>query len=315
MSFAALGVLLALAVFATATGLASVLAWSCAARVTSAGSRHPARRAGRLFALRVFPALLGLALAVGLALPAYLRFEPRSGAETPGLVLVLLALAGGLAIAWGLRRALGSWWATRRLLHRWLGEGRLLALPDAPAPAYCIRDPFPVVSVAGILRPRLFLAEQLLERLSKPELAAVLAHEAGHLAARDNLKRLAMRLAPALPWPAAARRLEEGWEQASEEASDAHAGDPLELAAALVKTARLAPAGSSIEAAAAALHRGGSLARRVRLLAEGPAIAPAGCSWWWRFSGVALAGVAALLWSPGVLSASHRLLEWLVHLT
>jgi Zn-dependent protease with chaperone function len=91
-----------------------------------------------------------------------------------------------------------------RLGRRWLREGRPLELPGAPAAAYRIRDPFPVVSVVGILRSRLFVAEQVVERLSKSELEAVLAHEAGHLAAHDNLKRLALRLAPTLP-PAGAR--------------------------------------------------------------------------------------------------------------
>lgn len=316
MSFALLGACAVLAVFATATGLAAVLAWPLAGRLLDAGSRHPAWRARRLFALRVLPALLGLALAVGLALPAYLLFEPPNASETPGLVLVLLTLAGALAIASGMHRALIGWWGSRRLGRRWLREGRPLELPGAPAAAYRIRDPFPVVSVVGILRSRLFVAEQVVERLSKPELAAVLAHEAGHLAAHDNLKRLALRLAPVLPWPAAARRLEEAWEQAAEEACDAQAGSALELAAALLKTARLAPAGSRLEVPAATFHRGGSLARRIRLLTERPEMAPASSSRGLRLSGIGLAGAVALglVWAPSVLAGVHRLLECLVRL-
>jgi hypothetical protein len=90
-----------------------------------------------------------------------------------------------------LRRSVGDFRATRRLRRLWEQEGRALPLPGSPAPAYAIRHPFPVVSVVGVLRPRLYVAEQVLERLSPSELRAVVAHEAGHLASLDNLKRLA----------------------------------------------------------------------------------------------------------------------------
>jgi len=303
----------ALGVFAGVTGLASLVAWAVAGR-WAAGSRDAARTARRLFALRVLPSLMGLVLASGLALPAFLLFEPRGTLETPGWTVTVLAVAGAIGIAAGLRRGIGDWWATRRLRSQWMRGGRPLTLAGAPAPAYGIRHPFPVVSVVGILHPRLFVAEQVLEALSEPELAAVLAHETGHVAAQDNLKRIALRLAPAVPWLQAARRLEERWEQATEEAADERTCAGLELAAALVKTARLASAGSRIDVPAAALHRGGALARRVRRLIEAPEAVPPSSGpggWMW---GIGLAAAAGLAWSPLLLASVHALLEHLVHL-
>jgi len=312
VSFALLAASAALGTFAGVTALGSLVARALAGRVGD-GDRDPAGSARRLFALRTLPSLLGLASACGVALPAFVLYEPRGALEAPGWTFVLLAIAGAVAIAGGLRRALRDWWATRRLRREWTRQGAPLTLAGAPAPAYRIRHPFPVVTVVGILRPRLFVAEQVIERLSGPELAAVLAHEQGHVSARDNLKRIALRLAPAL-WAPEARRLEERWEQAAEEAADDGGG--LELAAALVKTARLASAGSRIDVPAAAFHRGGALARRVRRLTEARPSAPGPPRSRGAISWIVLAAavVGALAWSLASLAPVHGLIERVVHL-
>jgi hypothetical protein len=319
VSFALWTACACLATFAVAAGLVSLAVWAAERAAGDAGSGDPRRHGRRLLALRVLPALVGAVVAAGVTLPAFLVFEPRDAAETAGLTFSLLVLAGLRAIVQGLARGTTDWRESRRLHRSWMKEGRPLALADAPVPAYRIRHPFPVVSIVGILRPRLFVAEQVLERLTPAELRAVLAHEAGHVRAADNLKRLLVRLCPALPSRSAARRLEERWEQAAEEAADARAGDSLELAAALVKTARLAPVGTRIELPVASFHKGSALARRVRRLtqtvatgaeASPPATPRPG------LGALALAGalLVAAAAGPQVLPLAHRVLEALVRL-
>jgi Zn-dependent protease with chaperone function len=103
-----------------------------------------------------------------------------------------------------------------------------------------------VLALVGVWRPRLFIADKLLTALSPAELNAALAHESGHLAAHDNSKRAWMRACrDALTLVPCGRALDRAWDAATEEAADEYATchDPnlaLDLAAALVKIARLA---------------------------------------------------------------------------
>src|SRR5919202_1119057 len=102
----------------------------------------------------------------------------------------------------------------------------------------------------GTLRPRLFIAQQLFAALTEAELRAALAHECGHLATRDNLKRAVLRACrDVLTIVPAGRTLDRAWDESTEAAADEHAARDggaaaaLDLAAALVKIARLAPPG------------------------------------------------------------------------
>jgi hypothetical protein len=76
------------------------------------------------------------------------------------------------------------------------------------------------------------------------------AHENGHLAARDNLKRgLLLACRDALLIIPSGRLLDKAWSEASEEAADENAaragnGVALDLASALVKIARRIPQGA-----------------------------------------------------------------------
>ena len=97
----------------------------------------------------------------------------------------------------------------------------------------------------------------------------MLAHEAWHVRAGDNVKRWLMACAPTIGFRPLAGRLEREWEEAMEIEADRGAGGALELASALVKTARLAPAGADLRVPAAAFHGGGSIARRIDRLVRG----------------------------------------------
>ena len=180
-----------------------------------------------------------------------------------------------------------------------------------PLPAFAIEDPFPVVAVVGVFRPRLFVAERVLRECSRSEVAAMIAHECAHVSAGDNLRRLLIRLSPDVFM---GRRLDRLWSGAAEEAADARAagddlGARLDLADALIHVARLAvPTAPPL---ASAFYLGGSIDERVRRLVEPPvdvAVSP------WRR--LALSGAIALLVAATVLAAPvlHGIMEQAVRL-
>jgi Zn-dependent protease with chaperone function len=279
MMFAVLGGSVALAAFAAVTLLASAfLAAVWPALAGLAGRTPPASRARLLYALRTLPAAMGVLAATALASRAWLGFEPRHAPESLGAPLAAAAAVGLLLLGLGAGRAWRSWRAGRDLARRWMADGVSVRLPGVPLPSYRIRDPWPVVCVVGTLRPRLFVAETVLASCTSDEVASVLAHESGHVSARDNLKRLLLKLLPdVVAWLPSGRALEKAWEGASEAAADARAagarpGAALDLAAALVRVARLAQSGVWVELPARALLDDTSVAPRVqRLLEDEPA--------------------------------------------
>ena len=171
--------------------------------------------------------------------------SPAGSAETAGPVLVALAAAGAALVLGRAGAALLDLWRTSRLARRWSAAGRPLA--GLPFPATRFAHEFPVAAVFGLRRGRLFLADGLLRALSPEELDGVVAHEAAHRAARDNLKRLLLRASPdllALSGPGA--RLRQAFEEAAESEADDRACarvSPLVLARALLKVAALVPPG------------------------------------------------------------------------
>jgi Zn-dependent protease with chaperone function len=268
VSFAALGLFLLLAVHFVVSSALSLLVNLAVPRIVAAREGDPQRRASVLLGLGLLPALGGLAAAVGLALPAWLVHEPRGGGESAGPVLAALAAGGAVLVLGRAGAALLGQWRTLRLARRWAARGR--PLPGLPLPATRFGDAFPVAAVVGVARARLYVADRLLAALSPAELAAVIAHEEAHHAARDNLKRLLLRGSPdLLALSGGGARLREAFEAASEAAADARASayvPPLVLARALLKVALLVPPGERLEASLAAFHRDGTLDARVRSL-------------------------------------------------
>jgi hypothetical protein len=324
LSFAALGLLLLLAVHLVVSAALSLPVALALPWVEARARRSPPhRRASTLFFLGLLPALGGLVAALGLALPAWLVHEPRGTGETAGPALVALAVAGAALVAGRAGAALLDHWRTSRLVRRWSADGRPVA--GLPFPATRFAHEFPVAAVFGLARARLFLAERLLCALSREELDGVIAHEAAHHAARDNARRLLLRASPdllALTGPGA--RLRQAFEEAAEAAADRRACDhvsPLVLARALLKVASLVPPGQRLDASVAALHRDGSLSARVRALVaahDRAGTRPARCdpsAGDGPAEGLAVA-VLAVLATAGAASLGpvHGLLEALVHL-
>jgi Zn-dependent protease with chaperone function len=279
-------------------------------------------RAWTLLALRMLPGAGALALALAVVLPAFLLFEPRVSAERLTPALALLLLAAGALVAAGLVRGLRAGLATRSFL-RALGvrSVRLAHLP-IPVPVYRVSTALPLVALVGVVRPRLYVSERVLGALSARELRAVLEHEAAHLAARDNLKRMLMRLTPDLvAFAPAARQIEDGWCAAAEEQADRHAAGPggsraLDLAASLVKAARMMGARPAHALPASNFCDGSRIALRVaRLVEDPPADRPerAGASKL-LFATVSLAGGLVVAHAAPVLWTTYEIVEAAVRL-
>jgi Zn-dependent protease with chaperone function len=187
-----------------------------------------------------------------------------------------------------------------------------------------------VIAVVGTVRPRVFIASQIFQSLTKEELSAALEHEAGHILARDNLKRGLMRACrDTLLLVPCGRLLDNAWKEASEAAADEHAARrgsnaALDLASALVKIARMIPQGAKpgMPAVAALLvglaghNEAGSVAHRVRRLSQyadatscrsrssSLARAPVGIAF-----GLIILLIGLTINEPHVLAVVHSLIE------
>jgi Zn-dependent protease with chaperone function len=317
-----LGLAVVLATHVVVSALASLLVagWHRVARARLA-RLAPGARARRLLRLALAPSASGLSSAA-LAGMAWLSFEPRSTAETPGPVLVALGLLGlGVVVLRG-GSAASDCARTARFVASFRLAGR--ELRGLSLSATRAAHPFPVAALAGVWRSRLLLSEQVLAALSADELDAVVAHELAHRDAWDNLKRLLLAASPdPLALTRSGRRLRSEFLEAAEAAADARACarvSPTVLARAVLKVARLLPPGGRLEAAVAGFHHEGCLAARVQALVEGPELAsPKRAS----SHGVArlavVIGLAAVLAGAvagpqSILAALHAALERLVHL-
>lgn len=328
-----LGLSLALAAlfaFHAAASAAAAGLWCLVRRRT--GGWTAAGRAQLIFALRALPALLSLAVVSALVLPAYLAYEPRHSHERIGIELGSLVALSAFGLALALRRGLGSWLATRRLVRGWLRYAEPVRFEGACIPAYRIEHPFPVVALVGALNPRLFVAARVLDALTPTELRAAVAHECGHLSARDNLKRALVRACrDALPLVPAGRALDRAWAEEAERAADEYAARSggraaLDLASALVKIARLAPAGARPAAYASSFiidEDDTGVAPRVRRLARlaSSGVAQPPCDrgrrltrLLWLGASACFAALALASSQDQVLLAAHRLIEQSVRL-
>ena len=249
--YESLGICLVLAALLSINAFVSLLAaagWRLLSPPTRGWSAHT--RARILFAMRVGPPALALISVTGLLIPSYLVYEPYSTTEIVGYKLAALALVSAIGVTFALWRGLKSWLATRKLLSAWLEGAEQIRIPQVNIPAFRIKHPFPVIAVVGSVRPRLFVAGRVLDSLSEEEMRAAIAHEYGHLAARDNLKRILMRTCrDMLTMVPCGRSIDRAWAENAEAAADESAASrgsvvALNLASALIEIARMVPAGA-----------------------------------------------------------------------
>jgi len=248
--FELLGLSLLLAALLTFNSLATFAIaglWRLLGRATD--NWTAAARARLLFSLRILPPVLAFLTVSLLLVPSYLAYEPRHAAETVSFKLGLLAIFSATGIAVSVYRGIGTHRATANLTSDWLRQGKPIKIPGIDIRSYEINHAFPLIGIVGFLRPRLFIASQVLQVLTPEEISAAVAHENGHLTARDNLKRgLLQACRDALLIIPCGRLLDRSWSEASEEAADENAarqgnGVALDLASALVKIARIIPLG------------------------------------------------------------------------
>lgn len=159
-------------------------------------------------------------------------------------------------------------------LPGWLGRVRALGrLPwsggAAAGAVVQTRLSHPTALLVGWLRPVVVVDSRLWGALSPAARGAVLAHERGHLARRDPLVLMALRVLGLAAPRGAAVALARAWLDHAEDRADALAvcavGDPLVVAEALLRCARL----GAPPAAVAVGWGGGSLERRVERLLGG----------------------------------------------
>jgi Zn-dependent protease with chaperone function len=319
---------LLLAINATATMMAAGFGRVCRPLLRKCSART---RAEILFVMRIGPPVLAIVAIVAFMIPSYLIYEPHASGESVswklGLLATLSAIGVGLAIARGIR----TWLATRRLLKDWLANSTQIELEAISVPTFVLQHSFPIIAVVGAIRPRLFIADHVLESLSAEELAAAVSHECGHLAAHDNFKRSVMRVSrAALLLIPCGRSLDRAWSEASESAADEYAAQQsslvaLNLASALVRIARMIPSGQrqEIPAAVSTFLAGDDspgvkvrVRRLVELAATDPRLLVSNASIVrfvpWLVLGVFVVAGVTIESRPHVLAAVHHLVENIV---
>lgn len=246
-------------------------------------------------------------------------------AELPvyaGLLLLAAAWVG-----WAVWQAIQPSLAVRRLSLVSVGGERRARLDEAlarvapPAPVHLVEGPAGVAVTVGFLRPRILLSVDVLDALDTEQLAGVLAHEAAHVRGHDALRGLAIRFAGALtPFGGVSCRAERAYELDREILCDddavARGIDPLALADALVRVARLRPLALGQPAATGTHDIDRAVRTRVHLLlgqagprvsdTPGRALAAAGL--------VVLVATALPHAAFGLLVSVHCGVEALVHL-
>ena len=168
------------------------------------------------------------------------------------------AIAAGLVLglvgsgAWAGGRSLLAWWRTRRLLAhsvsycpgRWSTlDAALATLPPGPWRLRTLSTTHPVACTVGLWRPQIVLSADLVAALTPAELGAVIGHEWGHVCRRDPLRLALLQFCSTALWflpiiRAFTHDSTRAMEDAADDSAVALTQAPLELAAALVKTAK-----------------------------------------------------------------------------
>jgi Zn-dependent protease with chaperone function len=294
------------------------LAVSCAWRkVWLYSQRYPVRRsADLLFGMRLFPLTAAAAVTVAFTVPSFVLLEPRSIDEPIGIAPLLLGLCGLLLAAFGVFSAVRAVRTASRAIAAWMSEAKLLE-SRGKVPVVRISRVVPALAAAGILKPRILMSGAAEFLLTERELQTAVRHELAHVRRRDNLKKLLLRL---VGFPGMAG-LEAAWLEATELAADDaavfNAGEALDLAAALIKLSRLAPAEVQVDLTAALVHSPVAVmnVRVERLIAwsEERRVPTRRGYFPWCAAGAALALVAGFALTYGaLLTRVHTATEWLV---
>jgi Zn-dependent protease with chaperone function len=275
--------LAAYAMLNIAGSIAVAMAWR--SRLAFWQHESPVTRARRLLWLRALVPLASITIALGIVTPAFAIFEPERPSEMAGPLVIVLALVASMQMAISIWIAIASALRTRAAARTWLRNSETLAVdPPAGLPAYAIDSMAPIVALVGVFRPKLIAARTVVDVCTTGELAAIVAHERGHMHSRDNLKRWLMTCLPdTLRWTPIHHQIVAAWHDAAEDAADdaATPGDAasrVDLAALLIKIARLTPEPVWPAATVSPFVEPRGLNRRVRRLLAGEAVVAVGAT-------------------------------------
>src|SRR5436190_8483888 len=212
-------ILAALMLLNAGASLVTALLWRMLAPLVAPWSART--RSDLLFTMRLAAPAFATVAVLLFVIPSYLDYEPRATTEVVSKKLGALALLSLASIAFAVWRTIRSARATTALRKQWLSKAEQICMPGIDVPAFRIPHHFPIIAIVGTFRPKLFIADNVLSSLSKDEMAAAIAHECGHLAARDNLKRTLLRLCrDSLLLVPFGRTVERLWAENAESAAD-----------------------------------------------------------------------------------------------
>ncbi|MGO9865921.1 MAG: M56 family metallopeptidase [Terriglobales bacterium] len=317
MIFAARGLLVSLAFFATVYCPLSLLALLIWRRLVRMGLSS----ANFLFGLRIFSFTVSIAATVFFAFPSFWLME-RATLDEDAATFVLAACSLVILSA-GLSRLLKAQARTTSAVTNWsmgsrsmgsksMGPANAGSEPRTPAPSMSAANGAPAMILAGIRRPKVMVSDMAATVLSDDEMRMAVRHELGHMRSCDNLKKA---LISAIPFPGMSG-LENAWREAAELAADdaavANRQDALDLASALIKLSRSSKQWSEPALASGFVSGWSSIGLRVkRLLEWRMARRRLQRSWPWTLLLIAI--IAAVAGNYGAtLVLTHRLTEFLV---
>jgi Zn-dependent protease with chaperone function len=252
--FAARGIAVSFSMFFLLYGGLSVVVATLWTKIRLHSERYPAWHcADLLFAIRMLPLAISLAVTFTFTVPSFMLLEPHVIREPVGAMPLVLGLGGLILLLLGILNATAAVVAASRTIATWVGDG-LLVKEGSSVPVLRISRVVPALTAAGIFRPQVLMSAAVEVVLNASELRSALRHELAHVRRRDNLKKLLLRLV-VFPGMAA---LEGAWLEAMEIAADdaavSTASEALDLAAALVKLSRLATPPSAPDIATTLIH-------------------------------------------------------------
>ncbi len=307
---------LSLASFFVLHSLLSLSIVAVAPRIARAARRmRPDAAARLLFRLRMIPCALSFLLVAGLVIPSFVMLEPESENEAVGALCIVAAILGSVLLIVPTARALRAGLASVRLGRAWRIAGRRVRIAEAPAPVYVINEDRPVLALHGIVSPLILISSGTLGALSPELLAAAMRHESAHLSSHDNLRKLALILAPGMfPFVHGFGSLERNWAQAAEWAADdraaaGSAASAVALAEALVRIARMSDGPGLPLLTTSLLSRCAEFAFRVERLLEPQRTQSVGWIPGVSILMVVMLAAAALLLRYDAFHAVHQLLE------
>jgi beta-lactamase regulating signal transducer with metallopeptidase domain len=201
------------------------------------------RAADLLFALRIAPFVVSAGVTLVFAVPSFLLLEPRAIDEQMSGLSIGLGVSGIAVVLVGIWRATAALVKSWRAIARWSNQARVIESDPirslSAMPVLRISASAPPLTVAGILRPSVWLSRAAAFALTKQELETALRHEMVHVRRWDNLRKLALQFV-AFP---GMTELEIAWHEATEMMADdaavSSACEALDLAQAMIKLSRI----------------------------------------------------------------------------